>query len=502
VICASLSREKSNALYRDVLGDKDTAALRKLCTQDLFFLLTIGCKRKDINKDWLYARCREVEANPNGHLDLWAREHYKSTIITFGKSIQDLLADPDQTTIGIFSHTRPIAKGFLDQIKRELESNTFLKSLFPDVLYENPKSEAPKWSLDSGIILKRKSNPKEANVEAWGLVDGQPTSKHFKILVFDDVVTRESVTTPEQIKKVTSAWELSLNLGSQNGFKRYIGTRYHSNDTYKTMMDRGSVIPRIYPATHNGKMDGNPVFMKAEDLAEKRRDMGPYTFGTQMLQDPVADNAMGFKEPWLRFYETLGDTSRWNKYILVDPASKKKTTSDYTVMEVIGLAPDNNYYLIDAIRDRLNLTQRTKKLFEFVRQYEPVAVGYEQYGMQSDIEHIRYVMEQENYRFEIIEVGGNIAKEDRIKGLVPVCEQGRFYMPKRLSFVDYQGRSVDYVRSFIDDEFLTFPVSTHDDMLDCRARILDVKLDAKFPKVAKVQAEQQSWGGGSGGWMS
>lgn len=501
MICKDLTREQANTLYLEVLEDRDETALKELCLKDLFFLLSVGCKRADINRDWLYDRCREVEGSPDGHLDLWAREHYKSTIITFGKSIQDLLRDPDHTLIGIFSHTRPIAKGFLDQIKRELETNSFLKKLFPDVLYENPKAEAPKWSLDSGIVVKRQTNPKESNVEAWGLVDGQPTSKHFTILVYDDVVTRESVTTPDQIRKVTGAWELSLNLGAQGGKKRYIGTRYHINDTYRTMMDRGSVVPRIYPATHNGKLDGDPVFLSSESLMEKRRDMGPYTFGTQMLQDPVADKAMGFKEEWLKFYDTLGDTSKWNKYLLVDPASKKKRTSDYTVMEVIGLAPDNNYYLIDAIRDRLNLTQRAEKLFELHRKHEPTAVGYEQYGMQSDVEHMQYVMEQQNYRFDITELKGSVAKEDRIQKLIPIYEQRRFYMPKRLVFIDYEGRAVDYVKRFIEDEYLAFPVSSHDDMLDCRARILDPTLGAVFPKIAKPKQEFTNYSGSSTGWM-
>jgi len=501
MICSSLTREQSNALYLEVLADQDTAALRDLCQNDLFFLLTMGCKRKDIDKDWLYDRCREVEANPDGFLDLWAREHYKSTVITFGLSIQNILKDPD-VTIGIFSHTRPIAKGFLGQIKTELEQNTFLKKLFPDILYENPKGESPKWSLDSGLRVKRLTNPKEETVEAWGLVDGQPTSKHFKILLYDDVVTRESVTTPEQIKKTTEATELSFNLGAQGGKRRFIGTRYHANDTYRTIMDRGTATARLKPATHNGKMDGEPVFFSKELLMEKRRDMGPYTFGSQMLQDPVADKAMGFKSDWLKYYEDLGPTEDWNKYLIVDPASKKKKTSDYTVMKVIGLAPDANYYLIDAIRDRLNLTQRAKRLFELHRKHRPLDVGYEEYGMQADIEHMLYMMEQEKYRFNITPLGGQVAKEDRIKTLIPKFEQRRIYLPKHLHFVDYEGKAQDYVQTFVDDEYLNFPVCIHDDMLDCMARILDPALDAKFPEQKKPQAEApRRYDGNGQGWM-
>lgn len=504
VDCSNMTREESHEVYKQVLETKNIHAQRKLCKEDLFFLMVYGFGRKDVDKPWLFDRCREVQLSPDGNLDLWARDHYKSTIITYGKTIQDILCDPD-IAVGIFSHTRPIAKAFLEQIKRELETNDYLKNLFPEILYKNPASESPKWSLDSGIIVKRKSNPKEATVEAWGVVDGQPTSKHFTHQVYDDVVTRESVTTPDQIMKTTSAWELSLNLGSGERTKRrYIGTRYHINDTYRVMMDRGSAVPRIKPATHNGKAppEGKPVFLSEELLMQKRRDQGPYTFGTQQLQDPVSDKAMSFKEEWLRYYENLGDTSKWNKYIIVDPASAKKATSDYTVMEVIGLAPDNNYYLIDAVRDRMNLTQRANKLFELHRIHNPKAVGYERYGMQADIEHIQYVMEQKNYRFTIIELGGAIPKEDRIKKLIPIYEQFRFYMPKRFMFVDSEGNTQDYVQKFIADEYLSFPVCVHDDMMDCRARILDPNLGAEFPKVLPPKPiNDYNYSSGGNGWM-
>jgi phage terminase large subunit-like protein len=499
--CSKLKREQANELYREILSLDDDDAERWLCRNDLFFLLSVACKRRDVNKDWLYDRCWEVQSEPNGYLDLWAREHYKSTIITFAKSIQDILANPE-VTIGIFSHTRPIAKGFLGQIKQELEQNVYLKSLFPDVLYAEPQRESPKWGLDVGIRVKRKGNPKEETVEAWGLVDGQPTAKHFGVCVYDDVVTLESVSTPDQIKKVNAALELSYNLGAQGGKRRFIGTRYHLNDSYRTIMDRGTAEKRVKPATDTGKMDGNSVLMPQELLLEKRRDMGPYTFDCQMLQNPVADRSMSFRPEWVRYYETLGDTSKWNKYILVDPASAKKATSDYTVMMVLGLAPDQNFYLLSAIRDRLNLTQRGNKLFDLHREFKPTAVGYERYGMQADIEHVRYVQEQKNYRFEITELGGTMAKEDRIKMLVPKFEQGRLWLPKRMAFIDHENRTQDFIKIFLENEYLAFPVCIHDDMLDCLARILDPVLGAKFPKEQTPKAKTPGYlVGGSESWM-
>ena len=200
-----MTRLEREALYASLFAtcgrDGFCEAARRLCASDLYFLLTKILGRKDLERDWLYERCAEVQAAPDGYLDLWAREHYKSTIITFGKTIQDVLVDPE-ITVGIFSFNRPIAKAFLRQIKREFESNETLRELFPDVLWTSPGREAPKWSEDEGIIVRRKGNPKEATVEAWGLVDGQPTSKHYSLVVYDDVVTRESVTTPEMIAKV------------------------------------------------------------------------------------------------------------------------------------------------------------------------------------------------------------------------------------------------------------------------------------------------------------
>ena len=470
-------RRDALALYRNVTSPDD---MRARLAGDLFFLLLVGMGRTDMDNDFLHDRCREVQAKPDGYLDLWAREHYKSTIITVGLTIMGILNNPE-TTVGIFSHSRPIAKSFLRQIKREFESNLTLRELFP---HASPpgKGEKRTWSEDDGLIVRREGNPKEATIEAWGLVDGQPIGKHFSLLVYDDVVTPESVTTPDMIKKTTDAWRISLNLGARNGKIRMIGTRYHAADTYAAIMEQGSAVPRIYPATVDGTFEGDPVLLSREALADKRRDMGPFIFACQMLQNPLADRAQGFApELFRKLPGGAPDASGMNVYVVCDPASAKKKDSDYTAMWVVGLNTDGNYYVLDGVHDRLNLAERARALFGLHRKWRPVAVGYEKYGMQADVEHMRHCMEQENYRFYIVELGGQMPKTDRIRRLVPVFEQGRFYFPNRIMKLRLDNTAYDMTDEFYRQEYSTFPVSGHDDMLDCLSRIVDPELGATFP---------------------
>ena len=421
-----------------------------------------------------------MQAEPHGFLDLWAREHGKSSIITFGTTIQKVLNDPDET-ICIFSHTRPIAKGFLRQIMRELEGNDELKTWFPDILWSFPRREAPKWSEDDGIIVKRKGNPKESTVEAWGLVDGQPTSKHYSHRLYDDIVTLESVSGPEMMAKTTRAFELSDNLGKVGGTYGIAGTRYAFGDTYGDLITRKVVKTRIYPATDDGTETGEPVLMPRETLHEKRRMQGPHTFATQMLLNPKGDDSQGFQRDWLRY--TKGEPKRHglNVYILVDPASKKKKTSDYTTMWAIGLGPDRNYVILDLIRDRLSLTQRTDRLFEMVERWRPLGVAYEEYGLQADIEHIEDQQEVRQYRFKITPVGGSLSKRDRIARLIPLFEQGRFYLPQTRFYTDHTGKTENLIDVFVEEEYTAFPVSRHDDMLDSLARIEDPGFNVRWP---------------------
>ena len=415
----------------------DQATMRWLCTVDRYYLLVKVLARFDVWHPWLYARCREVESQPDNCLDLWAREHYKSTIITYAGIIQQLLIDPE-LTVGIFSHTKPIAKAFLGQIKRELESNALLKQLFPDVLYDNPQAEAPFWSLDAGIVVKRQSNPKEASIEAHGLVDGQPTSRHFKLRVYDDVVTMESVSTPEQITKTTEAWSVSDNLGSAGGRVWHIGTRYNFADTYAHIMTTG-VTPRVYPATKDGTKDGEPVLFSQEEWDRRVRTQLESTLACQMLQNPLAGTQRWFDPDDLQVYESRPENLM--VYITIDPARSKKKGSANTAMAVLGVDQQGNKYLLDGYDHKMDLLERWTGLRDLWKKWrvapgvQGIRLGYERYGAIADMDYFLERIRVENVKgLDIEELEwpneGPGSKDDRVQRLLPDFRNHSFYLPR------------------------------------------------------------------------
>ena len=367
-----------------------------------------------------------------------------------------------------------------------------------------------KWAEEKGIQVRRKSNAKEATVEAHGLVDGMPTGAHFRLRVYDDVVTQESVSTPEQVKKTTNAWALSDNLGAiplDGGISRawHIGTRYSFGDTYQDIIDRDILKLRIYPATHDGTPTGKPVLLSKVAWEHKKKTQASAIIACQMLLNPAAGTEAMFQKEWVKFTEIRAATL--NIYILCDPASSKKRGSDNTAIAVVGIDSTSNKYMLDGYHHKMKLTERWLAVKQLRRYWmnqpgiQSVKVGYERYGSTSDLEYFEDQMERvDRDSFEIVELAwpreGGGSKYDRIQRLEPDFRSGRFYLvaqtenettnQKRVREAGEKFRIIQPVRrrdhegnvyslnKRLLEEFLVYPFSAHDDFLDAMSRIYDM----------------------------
>lgn len=349
------------------------------------------------------------------------------------------------------------------------------------------------WGLDNG-----------SEYMAGGLLAGMTGNRASMIIVDDPVSGREDAESDTIRRKTREAYEDDLKTRLiPGGATIIIQTRWHEDDL------SGGILPENWNG-ESGMMDGRdgqkwyvlclpavcdraddplgraigdplwPEWFKDEHFEKFRGN--PRTWSALFQQKPRPSEGAEFQKAWIQRY--LTPPKILNKIILVDPSSgKRPDRGDYTSMWVIGLAADRNAYLIDGVRDRLNLTKRVSTLMDLHRKHKPLQVRYEEYGLQADIEAVQMAQEREQYRFKITKVGGSTKKEDRIRRLVPWFENGRMYLPHTLPYTDETGKQHDLMKVFLEQEYEAFPVGRHDDMLDALARLDEPTLKLPFPEV-------------------
>lgn len=517
--------------------DKMMELQRSLCKSDLYylgyFILGItGMHHEDVQdhdtgevirrvyRPFVFNRCWEVQNSPDFHVDIWARGHFKSVIITELKTIQDILIDPN-VTVGIYSYNATIARSFVQAIRGLLE-NPDLQRLFPDIIPSAEEIRAKKFSMpnrygkmtkrklswsDESFSVKRTTTKKEETCMGYGLVTGQAVSKHFDILVFDDCVTPDSVRTDKSNATTTQQWQQAINTGEgENMRMRVIGTRYLFYDTYyhiinpmasEGKMGGGRFTERIHACYARG-LGGErvPVMRTKEYLEELERNTLGFVFASQMMCDPSQASVFRFQDEWIAercqqddIYARRGE---FNWYIMVDPANTKNKQSDYTAMAVIGTHRDKRYYIPDMVRDKLVQSERKSELFKLVNKWttpdgrKPI-VFEEQSGLLSDMEYFRNEMVKDRFYFELravttrpriladLRMSGTAMKHQRILALEPYLKAHRIVLADSVVRTNYSGNQEDMMESFINQEYHNYPYGDHDDMLDSICRLADAE---------------------------
>ena len=147
-----------------------------------------------------------------------------------------------------------------------------------------------------------------------------------------------------------------------------------------------------------------------------------------------------------------------NLYIGIDPASSISDHRDYSVIMVVGVSDEHDYYIIDYWRKRTLPMDCAEEIFKIVEEYHPVRrVNIETIAYQEMLRD--FVMRESKKRGFFIPgiekgiKGYTQKKKDRLfEGLQPLFKQKAVHLKKG---------DIEFI-----DELLDFPKGAHDDMID------------------------------------
>lgn len=432
---------------------------------------------------------------------LWSRGFFKTSLITESHSIYLIVNNPN-IRILLVSNTISVAEDILRNIKNHFMTNALFRYYFPEFCPEpNTAGKIEFGTTEEFTVKCRNKVRKEPTMMVAG-IGTNLTGLHFDYIKCDDLVTKDSVTNDSQIQASKDYYSSLRHLFDKAAVPRedVVGTIYHFNDLYSAVLRKSGLFKESFvPA----RKDGKAIF--PERLPDNKLDeliadpsVGPYQFQTQYMLNPVNPAEAKFKEEWLKEYGTL--PLGMAQYICVDPASTTKKKSDYTVITRWGVDDRGRTYLLQGVRDKLTTFQRIDLLFEFVSRATNLRwVKYEVIGgRHGDLEVIEQKKVQLQKFFDVKETKGTThSKADRIEQrLVGQYHAGNVLLPQEDYFISkYDGKVYNFVQ-LLKLEYLQFPFTEHDDILDCQAQLFEEPLikgnlvQEQVPTKSGVTADQ------------
>lgn len=409
-------------------------------------------------------------------LVLIPRGHLKSTIITIGRSLQAICANPN-VRILIGNATYALACSFLTEIKRHLKFNEKIKLMWGDLSANAEKWSENQISIDRGSDITGK---KEPTVTAMG-VESNLTSQHYDIIILDDLVNKDYVNSADQILKTVDFYKECLNLLEPGGELILVGTRWDDKDLYGWIMDPDNQAIGDFEVflreAFSGSLDGDDfVALYPEKFSQKylqnlRAQQGPYVFANQYQNRPISKEDADFKEEWFHEYDPTDVKGRpLNIFTMVDPAISLEKDADFTAMITVGVDDLSDVYILDIQRGKWTPQEVITRIFDIARMYHPLKIGIEDVAFQRSLQYS--IHEEMKTRDEYLPIfpirPQNRTKDQRIRGLQPLYANGKIK----------HNPGLEHMKAF-EDELLRFPRGKHDDMIDACSYLLDMMFPAK-----------------------
>lgn len=388
----------------------------------------------------------------------------------------------------------------LTRMVQKIIGGSAYQQLFPGVVVDPKKKSIESWAIQGSV----------GTVTVAG-IKGAITGKNGNLIVIDDYCkNREQAESKTERDRIWNEFANSIMTRQSAPASIVIvcATPWHIDDLRGRILQHmkdDPMFPRFEELNFPARNPGPdplvnydmlfPELYNSDWYNSMEATLGPTDAAALLYCRPVSKQGAWFKRDWIETYDPTkmkeDVRKRWyrsmNRYLFVDTASAKKKDSDYTVMHVIGLAPDGNRYWLDCVKDHLSLSERTDCIFRLVKKWSPSNVWWETIGAMADAEHVREEMNSRGFRFRITKLHQSVPKEDRIRWLEPEFRDGRMIIPCRLFYRDVMGVEHDLVNEFIENEYSLYAgrgSTKHDDMIDCMANVKhpDVMPFLAFPK--------------------
>jgi hypothetical protein len=474
-------RNSENILeHVQLLIDQETE--RERVKSDLMYLCRVYLGYEDLDDNLHGGGIRELKkAIADGHkniLILWPRSHLKTSLFSIGRTIQGILINPNCRK-AIISYAYSKAMEILAEIKSHLQ-NPKLVALFPEILWENPKRDAPFWREDRVTVIRSRVTS-GFTVKVNGIGGGY-TGEHNDEMVFDDPHDIENTQNIELILKVIERFKNCKSVLDPDGLRIVVGTIWANEDLYHWCQEHGFyVIRRTATENTEGRecdvddSDAHPVFPEkftVDILRQIKSEQGRSFYAKQYNLVPVSEEDIKFPEEMLARLVYEKDPEYKRIYILIDPALSRKERSDETAMEFVGQPKDEKLplHVIKSVGLRKKTQGVINAIFTEYENYTKICpdvyVGVEQAALQYIlIEWLTKEMRERKVYFEPHELKhGSRPKPERISRLEPMFASGGIVLHKT--------RCEDLRRQLID-----YGATLHDDHVDALAYLPSILED-------------------------
>lgn len=453
------------------------------------------------NGGFHHAMCRFFDDNIDcNQLHLHPRKHYKTSCLSIGGNIRQILNDPDMA-IPIICNVLSQSRSVVDELKNHFIINEKFRALYPEHATLTPSQEG---TQDRFTTPARKKYNRYPTVMT-GSADTGIVGKHFKYIYFDDIVDDKNTNTIELVDKIYNNFTTSLSTAGKNKFDQpwhyLVGTRWHYFDTYQRIIDRWKQNPDLYRVmmTQAEWEEEDPVtgrktyhILFPEQFSKKyleyikdKECQGGTRYNCLYLNDPVPDAEATMDPRFLKYYN---EEDKWfkdlrlNLAMFVDPARSKDAKRDPTVISIFGMDCDGNLYVRHVERfwgDPKDVVDRviTVANSRDIREVGFEAVASQLYGLQW-IEEKRDAREC-NFRMHEVKRPPTKTKTGRHDVIIPYLKEGKIFV-----------RENEPELGIIRQEFREHPVGRYDDFKDTLADALSENILRAPPKPRKDDGER------------